>query len=70
MQWPVSADERDEKFLDCATRVLGGAGAKRALDLAVNAQSLANVAELARALVPAKERVKAPRAETASAMAK
>jgi 2-methylcitrate dehydratase PrpD len=69
-QWPVLADERDEKFLDCSARVLGAAGAKRALELAVNAQALANVAELARALVPAEKAAAKPRAEQASAMAK
>src|SRR6202008_3731034 len=35
--WPVSAAERDEKFLDCAGRVLGGAGGRRVLDLALGA---------------------------------
>jgi hypothetical protein len=69
-QWPVLADERDEKFLDCAARVLGAAGAKHALDLAINTQSLANVTELARALVPAQASAAKPRAEPASAMAK
>ncbi len=52
-QWPVLSDERDEKFLDCAARVLGATGAKRALELAINTQKLTSVAELARALVPA-----------------
>ena len=33
--WPMSAAERDEKFLDCAGRVLGSAGARRVLDLLV-----------------------------------
>jgi 2-methylcitrate dehydratase PrpD len=32
--WPMTAGERDEKFLDCAGRVLGGVGAKHALELA------------------------------------
>jgi 2-methylcitrate dehydratase PrpD len=51
--WPVSADERDEKFLDCAGRVLGDVGARRVLALAIGIRNLANVAELARAMVPA-----------------
>ncbi len=54
--WPMSEAERDEKFLDCAGRVLGGVGAKRVLDLAIGTGSLANVAELTRAMVPAQER--------------
>lgn len=69
-QWPVLADERDEKFLDCAARVLGATGAKRALDLAINTQTLTNVAELARSLVPAQASTAKPRAEQTSAMAK
>src|SRR5262245_33828786 len=67
--WPVSPAERDEKFLDCAGRVLGTTGARRVLDLAVGTASLGNIAELARALVPAQEPTRAPRSE-ASAMAK
>lgn len=51
-QWPVMADERDEKFLDCAGRVLGSAGARRALDMAVAMEKLGNTADFARALVP------------------
>jgi hypothetical protein len=54
--WPMTAAERDEKFLDCAGRVLGGIGARRVLDLAIGARALGNVAELARAMVPAQER--------------
>ena len=64
--WPMSGKERDEKFLDCAGRVLGSTGAKRVLDLATAMTSLANVAEFARATVPAQERVREP----AGAMAK
>jgi 2-methylcitrate dehydratase PrpD len=68
-QWPVSAEERDEKFLDCAARVLGGAGAKRALELAVGMEKLGNAAEFARALVPA-QGAPAQRTKQESAMAK
>jgi len=51
--WPVSAAERDAKFLDCAGRVLGTAGATRLLETASRAASLADAGELARASVPA-----------------
>jgi 2-methylcitrate dehydratase PrpD len=51
--WPLSASERDEKFLDCAGRVLGEVGARRVLGLAVGMRNVKNVAELARAMVPA-----------------
>ncbi len=53
--WPMTGLERDGKFLDCAGRVLGGVGARRVLDLAIGARSLANVADLARAVAPAQE---------------
>jgi hypothetical protein len=36
--------------------VLGGVGAKRVLDLAIDARSLENVADLARAMVPVQDR--------------
>ena len=54
--WPVSAAERDEKFLDCAGRVLDDAEARTLLDLALNSQSLADVGELSRAAVPGNSR--------------
>ena len=66
-QWPVLADERDEKFLDCSGRVLGSVGAKRALDLAVGMDKLANAAEFVRALVPAQDVAKARAQESALA---
>ncbi|HZM48318.1 MAG TPA: MmgE/PrpD family protein [Burkholderiales bacterium] len=68
--WPVSAGERDEKFLDCAGRLLGGAGARRVLDMAIGMAALGNVAEFSRAMVPAQERARAAKREPAGAMAK
>ena len=50
--WPVSADERDEKFLDCAGRVLSGAAARKLLDLLLKCRSLADVGPLIRATAP------------------
>lgn len=50
--WPVSEGERDEKFLDCAGRVLGGAAARELLDLLLNCRALADVGPLVRATVP------------------
>jgi 2-methylcitrate dehydratase PrpD len=50
--WPVGADERDQKFLDCAGRVLSGAEAQTLLDLLLNCRSLADVGLLVRATVP------------------
>ena len=68
--WPMSAAERDEKFLDCAGRVLGGVGAKRALDLCLGARSLADVKELARATVPAQEAARTGAKQSSPALAK
>ena len=51
--WPMSPAERDEKFLDCAGRVLGDKSARALLDLAHGCDSLADVGALARASVPA-----------------
>jgi 2-methylcitrate dehydratase PrpD len=60
--WPMAESERNEKFLDCAGRVLGEVGARRTLDLAIGVRSLGNVADLARAMVPAQERAVAQHA--------
>jgi 2-methylcitrate dehydratase PrpD len=68
--WPVSAQERDEKFLDCAGRVLGSAGARRALDLAIGAGSLGKISELTRATVPAQNAARARRTEVSAVTAK
>jgi hypothetical protein len=66
----VSAQERDEKFLDCAGRVLGSAGARRALDLAIGAGSLGKISELTRATVPAQNAARARRTEVSAVTAK
>ena len=66
----MSAAERDEKFLDCAGRVLGAVGARRTLDLAISTHKLGNVAELVRATVPAQERADVQRSAHARALAK
>ena len=67
--WPMTAAERDGKFLDCAGRVLGGIGARRVLDLAIRARSLGNAADLAHAMVPA-ERSEARHGAPAGVLAK
>jgi 2-methylcitrate dehydratase PrpD len=60
--WPMTESDRAAKFLDCATRVLGAAGAERLLDLARGAQSLPDIRELTGATAPAKTRVSRARA--------
>ena len=60
--WPISERDRTAKFLDCAERVLGEAGAARLLDLARRARSLPEIRELAAATVPGKTRVTRARA--------
>ena len=54
--WPVSADERDEKFLDCARRHLSSAAARKLLDLLLKCQSLAEVGPLVRATAPRQQK--------------
>ena len=68
--WPMSAAERDEKFLDCAGRVMGAMGARRVLDLAIGVRALGNVAELARATLPAQQRAGAQHGSPAGVLAK
>jgi hypothetical protein len=68
--WPITESERDGKFLDCAGRVLGAVGARRVLDLAIRARSLGNVADLARAMVPAQERAGAQHSAPTGVLAK
>jgi hypothetical protein len=50
----MTEQDRVEKFMDCAARVLGTAGAERLLDLCRGCLSLADVRELARATLPAR----------------
>ncbi|MCC7079512.1 MAG: MmgE/PrpD family protein [Burkholderiales bacterium] len=63
--WPMSAAERDEKFLDCAGRVLGDVGARRVLDLAIGIRGLDDVGKLARAMVPAESAARVDRGASA-----
>ena len=67
--WPMTPAERDEKFLDCAGRVLGDVGARRVLELAVGIRGLDNVAKLARAMVPT-ESAKGAKETAGSVLAK
>ncbi len=55
-QWPMTPADCMEKFLDCAGRVLGSAGANKLFDTAEHCGQLARVAELTRATVPAQTR--------------
>lgn len=50
--WPMSPAEHEEKFLDCAGRVLGTSGARKLLALARGIEALPDVKLLARATVP------------------
>jgi hypothetical protein len=49
----MTESDREEKFMDCASRVLGKAGAEKLLELCHSCRSLADIGELARATVPA-----------------
>ncbi len=64
--WPMTPADREEKFLDCAGRVLGSAGAKKLFETAERCGQLANIHELTRATVPSATR---PTAAAAKATA-
>lgn len=51
--WPMTAEDRVEKFMDCAGRVLGQPGAARLLGLLERCAELPDVREPIRATVPA-----------------
>ena len=65
--WPMTPSDREEKFLDCAGRVLGSAGAKKLFDLVERCGSLKTIAELARATVPGESKQGAHSGTTAKA---
>jgi 2-methylcitrate dehydratase PrpD len=50
--WPMTAQDRVEKFTDCAGRVLGQPGAERLLRLLERCAELPDVREMIRATVP------------------
>ncbi len=58
--WPMTPADREEKFLDCAGRVLGSAGAKKLFETAERCAQLATIHELTRATVPADTRAHTP----------
>ena len=58
--WPMTTEDRAEKFLDCAGRVLGSAGAKKLFDITERCGQLANINELTRATVPVDTRKQTP----------
>jgi 2-methylcitrate dehydratase PrpD len=51
--WPMTEQDRIEKFMDCAGRVLGEPAARRLLGLAQSCATLPDIRELLRATVPA-----------------
>jgi 2-methylcitrate dehydratase PrpD len=53
--WPMTVQDRVEKFSDCAGRVLGQPGADRLLRLFERCAELTDVRELIRATVPASQ---------------
>ena len=50
--WPMTAQDRVEKFIDCAGRVLGQPGAERLFRLLERCAELPDVREVIRATVP------------------
>lgn len=68
--WPMTEQDRVEKFMDCAGRVLGAPGAGKLLELARRCGTLPDIGELVRATVPGAPRarqVRTPRAPVPSA---
>ncbi|HYC47141.1 MAG TPA: MmgE/PrpD family protein [Burkholderiales bacterium] len=57
---PMTNDDRREKFIDCAGRVLGQPGAERLHGLIDGCAELADVRELVEATVPRAQRERAP----------
>ena len=55
---PMTAEDRLEKFMDCAGRVLGQPGAERLLELFQRCNKLDDARELVCATVPANTRAK------------
>ena len=53
--WPMTAQDRVEKFTDCAGRVLGAPGARRLLELLERCAEIDDVRELVCATVPVAE---------------
>jgi 2-methylcitrate dehydratase PrpD len=51
-QWPMTVAEREEKFVDCASRVLGARGASALHDLLSRLETVSDVAGLIDATVP------------------
>jgi 2-methylcitrate dehydratase PrpD len=51
-EWPMTGQERDEKFLDCAGRVLGAPGAQQLLGLLRGFEAIPNIGTLIKATVP------------------
>ncbi len=62
--WPMTAEDRVEKFIDCAGRVLGQPGAQRLLALFERFVELPDVREPIRATVPAPHAAPDARAAT------
>jgi 2-methylcitrate dehydratase PrpD len=52
-EWPMTEADRDEKFLDCAGRVLGEPGAQQLLGVMRGFESIPNIRTLIKATVPA-----------------
>jgi len=57
--WPMSAADHEEKFLDCAGRVLGTSGSQRLLDVVRVIETLADMNTLTQAMAPARRDVAA-----------
>jgi hypothetical protein len=57
--WPMTAQDRVDKFIDCAGRVLGQPGAERLLRLFERCAELPDMRELLRATLPSSHKTTA-----------
>jgi 2-methylcitrate dehydratase PrpD len=64
-EWPMTAAERKEKFMDCASRVLGPQGAERLSDRITRIKSQPDVSAVMAATIPGTAAVRPPSAATA-----
>jgi 2-methylcitrate dehydratase PrpD len=57
IQWPLSADDKKNKFIDCAQRILGVDQANTVFQVISKLQHVTDIGQLMQAIVPKRERV-------------
>jgi 2-methylcitrate dehydratase PrpD len=57
IQWPLSAVDKENKFIDCAQRILGEDQANTVFQVISKLQHVTDIGQLMQAIVPERERV-------------